>query len=252
MNGAAPKDMATSLYSVARFKYRSVSKELQSNKWIRNIGPVDSAAKLEEYVMLYMTISTIILSDQHDKITWRWTSNGIYSATSAYSCQFKGATIPFPAKGVWKAEIEHKCRFFAWLTPHNRIQMVDNLTVKGCPNEPTCSLCFCQEESTAHLLTQCNFTEALWNMFANLYHLPNFLVMNTMEAPLGWVNTLISTGASEGKRKRLGLLLAFWWQVWKERNRRIFVDQEHSTLQVFLLLQDRLNSFRKASRFLTA
>jgi hypothetical protein len=75
--------------------------------------------------------------------------------------------------------------------------------------------------------------------------------MNAEGGPLGWVNTLITEGERESRRKRLGLLFSFWWHIWKERNRRIFKGCDQSTLQVSLLLQDQLHAFRKASGFPT-
>jgi hypothetical protein len=39
---------------------------------------------LEEYIMLYMALSVVTLSDQSDEIFWRWTFNGIYSAAKFY------------------------------------------------------------------------------------------------------------------------------------------------------------------------
>jgi hypothetical protein len=103
-----------------------------------------------------------------------------------------------------------------------------------------CSLCLCQQETTAHLLTQCNFSEALWNLVANRYSLPAYAVMSSKVGPLVWVNFLLAQGSITGKRMKLGILFAFWWQPWKERNRRIFYDNHQSTLQVYALLQDQI------------
>jgi hypothetical protein len=98
---------------MARFKHRTVSIELHDWKWIRNLSDINTSAQLEEFVILHMAISTITLTDQRDKIIWRWTTNGRYSVASTYKCQFIGATIPFPAREIWKADAEPKCRFFA-------------------------------------------------------------------------------------------------------------------------------------------
>jgi hypothetical protein len=63
--------------------------------------------------MLHAAVSSFNLSNQKDEITWRWTANGQFTVASAYACQFTGAMISFPAKDIWKAKAEPKCRFFA-------------------------------------------------------------------------------------------------------------------------------------------
>jgi hypothetical protein len=57
MNGIAPKEIVPSLFRPARFKNRSVHKELQNSNWIRNIQKIGSADQLEEYTILFMAIS---------------------------------------------------------------------------------------------------------------------------------------------------------------------------------------------------
>jgi hypothetical protein len=43
INGIAPKEIVPSLFRLARFKNRSVHKELQNNNWIRSIQRINSA-----------------------------------------------------------------------------------------------------------------------------------------------------------------------------------------------------------------
>jgi hypothetical protein len=190
LNAAAPKELAPNLFKMARFKKRTVPAELHNNNWIKNLGEINNPVVLEEYILLYLALSTVVLSDQRDQIVWRWTSNGQYTASSAYSCQFAGAVTPFPSRDIWKAFAEPKCVFFAWLILHNKTQTVDNLLKKNWHGATECSLCLSQQETTAHLLTQCNFSEALWNLAANRFSLPSYAVMSSQGGPLEWVNFL--------------------------------------------------------------
>jgi hypothetical protein len=80
---------APNLFKRARFKNRSVHTELHNHNWIYNIQKINSSLLLEEYVTLYMMLSSVNLSNNHDEIIWRWTSNGQYSVSSAYECQFR-------------------------------------------------------------------------------------------------------------------------------------------------------------------
>jgi hypothetical protein len=68
---------------------------------------------LDEFVMLFLAISAVPLSNRKDEVDWRWTPNGHYTVASTYHCQFQGAMGFFLATDIWKAQIEPKCNFFA-------------------------------------------------------------------------------------------------------------------------------------------
>jgi hypothetical protein len=57
------------------------------------------------------------------------------------------------------------------------------------------------------------------------------------------VQKLLSAGTPKIKRKKHRLLFFFWWQVWKERNRRIFDARELSVPQLSWLLKDQIHMF---------
>jgi hypothetical protein len=37
-----------------------------------------------------------------------------------------------------------------------------------------------------------------------------------------WVTLMASSGTTKERKIKLGILITFWWMVWKKRNRRIF------------------------------
>jgi hypothetical protein len=66
LHGIVPKEIAPNLHKVARYKSRSISYELQNNRWLQNIC---NTFELEEFVMLFMALIGIELSDQRDTIS---------------------------------------------------------------------------------------------------------------------------------------------------------------------------------------
>jgi hypothetical protein len=74
---------------MTRFKRRSVSKELHNSNWIRNLFDINTSALIEEFTLLFMALTPAQLSDQRDKIVWKWTLDGKFTVPSAYDCQFK-------------------------------------------------------------------------------------------------------------------------------------------------------------------
>jgi hypothetical protein len=223
LEDTAPKDLAPNLFNIAKFKSRSVSKELLNSNWIRNLGNVDSETLVEEFTMLFMALSNINLNDQQDTKTWRWTPNGKYTVASAYERQFCGSIALFPAGIIWKAATESKCKFFVWLVLHDRVLTSHNLIKRNWPCNPDCPLCLCFHETNVHLITDCNFTEAVWNL-AQHHDLPPYATMSHQGGPEGWVRFISSSGTKNEKRKKLGLLFTFWWGICKARKNVIFSD----------------------------
>jgi hypothetical protein len=68
--GSTPKDIAPRLHRRARFKNRTVHKELHNSNWIRNLGVIGSPELLEEFVTLHMAISSVNLTEDNDLIFW--------------------------------------------------------------------------------------------------------------------------------------------------------------------------------------
>jgi hypothetical protein len=115
LDGLAPKDLAPDLYQVARFKRRTMHTEMQNDSWIRNLQNISTTERMEEFILLFMAVSEVHLSNHRDEIQWKWTIDGCYIVALAYDCQFLGTMSRFPTKYLWKAKAEQKCRFFCLL-----------------------------------------------------------------------------------------------------------------------------------------
>jgi hypothetical protein len=166
LNGVSPKELAPNLYKQACFKSRTVHKELYNMNWIKNLKQVNTEDLIEEFVLLFNTLSEIQLNENADTIFWRWTTSGEYTAASAYEAQFLGACPMFRASSIWCAHTEPKCRFLAWMALLGKIPTADNLMKKSWPCNPSCALCYCEAETNDHILTECNFAEAVWDRIA--------------------------------------------------------------------------------------
>ncbi|PNT62408.1 hypothetical protein BRADI_4g02793v3 [Brachypodium distachyon] len=152
------------LYAIATRKQRTVQKELQGNNWIRSLQHIATPQELSDFVDLWGLIVGVSLTDATDTISWRWSSSGSYSATSAYKVQFVGSFPPFATAKIWKAHAEPKVRFFAWTVLHGKILTADNLAIRGWPHSPFCSLCQTHLETIAHLCHECSFTAEEWDL----------------------------------------------------------------------------------------
>jgi hypothetical protein len=131
----------------------------------------------------------------------------------AYDCQFNGSFSHFRAASIWKAITEPKCKFYAWIVFHNWVLTADNMLKKNWACNQMCALCLCSQESTDHLLTRCNYTEAVWNLLAGHFNLPSFNQISLSGGPVQWSEYLSASGSKKEKREKLGILFYFSWAI---------------------------------------
>jgi len=55
-----------------------------------------------DYLQLWNAVAAVQLNDQPDRVLWRWTADGKYSAKSAYIMLHQGSTPMFGHKLIWK------------------------------------------------------------------------------------------------------------------------------------------------------
>jgi hypothetical protein len=179
-------------------------------------------------------LSTIHLNELvEDDISWRLTSNGQYSAKSAYEVQFLGLIKSPMYDTVWKAWAPPKTKFFAWLVTQNRVWTADRLAKRGWPNCGLCPLCKQCVESVNHLFIHCRFTKRLWALVVSWLGISgvdtSLWVRLSMKA---WWNGMAARGAPNRKAMST-LTLRITWEIWCERNTRVFRNKQAPAQVVF-------------------
>jgi hypothetical protein len=81
--------------------------------WIKNIKQINSETLMDEFILIFIAMNDVVLSEEKDAIAWKWFTSGEYSAKSAYNIHFTGAFLLLRASTIWSAKTEAKCRFFA-------------------------------------------------------------------------------------------------------------------------------------------
>jgi hypothetical protein len=235
IHGQAPKSIAPSLFRKTKRKNITVEKALTNNNWIRLCFPCSGEVELREFVSLWQAIGNMQeLNGLEDTITWKWSADGQYSASSAYNIQFSSNYSTMNLCPIWKAMVEPRCRFFAWTLLHKRILTADNLLKRGWPCNPLCCLCNSAPETILHLCKDCSFSREVWNKVLSWANLPflNGILGDT--SLYDWWTGLRSLCNRQSRRCFDGLLIHFWWILWLERNNRIFQSQHRSVNQVAL------------------
>jgi hypothetical protein len=118
LHGRKPKEIASSIFAISKRKNFTVWEGLQQDFWINkpNSHKISTPNHIVDFVELWALVNEISLDeDTKDDIKWKFTSNGEYSAASAYNAQFEGMVNSFMMEAVWKTWALPKCKLFAWL-----------------------------------------------------------------------------------------------------------------------------------------
>jgi hypothetical protein len=102
-------------------------------------------------------------------------------------------------------------------------------------------------ETNQYLLTECNFTEAVWDKLAQHLQLHPALKPFQKGDVHGWLQVVMRAGSKKQQRIFAGIIFFFWWNIWKERNRRIFKGNEASFLQVAEQTNEAICIFGRAA-----
>jgi hypothetical protein len=140
------------LYKHSRRHDISVREALSDRGWIASIKRDPTRQVLHDYLSLWELLerhAPSSFSDEDDAISWRWTSNRLYSASSAYHMQLVGRIPSYVFPQIWKAKATPKCRLHAWILMHNKCLTADNLEKRGWPHNPICRLCFVHPETSS-------------------------------------------------------------------------------------------------------
>lgn len=231
LDGTAPRVLAPDVFKLCSRKNITVQDAISNHKWMLGLHRITNHPQLRQFTSLWTRVSQINLDPLvADSIAWVWNSSQTYSASSAYQCQFIGSISYIQFDKLWPAKVEAKCRFFMWLWLRGRILTSNNLAVRGIPHDDVCTLCDQQDETPLHLILQCPYARSVWALVGNDMGLP-VLATNAQHAVsiMHWWNDM--TSGLGCRAKKTAIYTA--WNIWKERNRRVF---EHKSLQEAALL----------------
>jgi hypothetical protein len=145
----------------------------------------------------------------------------------------------FDSMAIWKAKTEGKHRFFTWLLVQNRILTADNLSVRNWPCNPMCPMCDQHLETADHLCLQCVFAQGVWVLVA---HWSDGVVQvpDSAASLEGWRNSSLAALAPEFKKHKATLMIYTVWNLWVERNRRVFQGLVSSEARILHLIKDEM------------
>jgi hypothetical protein len=226
LHGRCIQELAPRLFAAIpkrRTKQRTVKEALTNRAWIADIKGALTVGVIVDYLHLWdIVLATVLQPEREDKHIWRLSSNGQYSAKSAYEGFFLGATPFAPWELIWKTWAPPKCRFFMWLVAHNKCWTADRLARRGLPRPGCCPLCDQEEETINHLLVACVFAREFW------FHLLRQVGLQALSPQPGENSFLDWWDRANGATSELlrqgvnSLIMLGAWTIWSHRNRCVF------------------------------
>jgi len=237
------------LHKHSKRKNRTVVDALADSHWIADIDYNLNQELITEYVGLWEELDSVaLMEEQEDTATWTLTSDGKYSAKSAYSIQFEGKTRCLTAAQTWKTKAPPKCKFFSWLMLKDRIWTAARLQRRGWPNDYFYQLYIRNLETTEHLFCDCYVTREIWGEVAIWIQAPSLLPENWSNSSTTdeWFTELIATEDASRRPGLQSIVVLVIWEVWRERNNRVFRREAKTVSHIVATIQDEARTWRMA------
>lgn len=181
-----------------------------------------------------------------DQITWRWFANGEYSVRSAYRIQFTGRYKKMTFTPIWGARAEPKGKTFAWILLQQKILTANNLAKRGWPHDPICKLCNGAPKTPTHLCRTCPYTTTVWDQLIRWTGLQGLPPIQGQSSIYRWWKQCRRRVDQTHKAVFDGLIIHFWWIIWKERNRRTFQQVSKLPLDIAYIIKEEVQIYQEA------
>eukprot|EP00253_Pinus_taeda_P011019 PITA_11019 len=189
------------------------------------------ASKLQKWKILF--------SEDMDILRWGYEEKGTFTTQEAYKIIIKERVVKDKLwNNIWNSTIWPKVSTFLWLLSHNRILTWDNLRKRNFVGPSMCPNCKQDEETVLHLMQTCQLGRKLWEKIT-------FRCQKEGRIHGDLTSTLRTWSQEPYQSKILNVLWQLipgllMWNIWKERNRQIFKDQEMSLEQLWTGLLNNL------------
>jgi hypothetical protein len=81
----SPQDIAPTIFELAWRKNNTVAQGLNNGKWMQGLQRMATPEQIQQFIKVWTLAAQVQRTEEPDKITWRFTTNGVYA-------QFIGST----------------------------------------------------------------------------------------------------------------------------------------------------------------
>ncbi|KAM0847321.1 hypothetical protein ACQ4PT_055094 [Festuca glaucescens] len=249
LDDQVPAEVALDIFKISTRKNRTVNEALENEKWLLDLRHHLDIEHLPQLFRLAQLLESVQLTDEPDDIAWKFGGKEVYTTRSAYMLQFLGAVGTDFKRLIWKGWAPARCKFFIWTLMLDRVLTADKLLKRGWENDYFCPLCRRNLETASHVITECPFSVKVWEHMAVFFGLDTLKPVRWLGKDLSiqeWYRDMVSR---HSKSQRKIIFLAsnlICWEIWKERNRRIFKKKELPMTALIVRLKDEAAAWKLA------
>ncbi|KAM1060262.1 hypothetical protein TB1_024191 [Malus domestica] len=232
LEGGPLKEQFPRIFSLSRTKNQSISNliasSLQPVSWNLEFRRNLRESEIEEVAGLLQKVESVRLChSREDRRRWNLEGSGQFTCKSynSFLCNNDVMHQFPPFAQIWKAKVPPKVKILVWLVALGKVNTCDQIQRRmpfACFSPHWCTLCKSGEESVNHIFLHCPYSIQLWWKLLK-------------EAGARWVTPkgcfkLLSIkfeGLGKGRKAKTlwgSLLMALFWNIWLERNKRVFED----------------------------
>lgn len=172
-------------------------------------------------------LSEITLTRDEDKLIWRWSTQGTYSANSVYRAMVEGGKTRWSFNEIWKGWAPPKVQLHLYLLLQDRILTREVLVRRGFQCESQCATCNSGlMESAIHLVYHCSYAQKVWSRIEDKWG--SCLVDRDMRVPdsvqalwsASWLK--VKRSGAMSKKEWAVRMMGVLWHLWRQRNDKIF------------------------------
>lgn len=130
---------------------------------------------------------------------------------------------------------------------HQKILTASNLIKRNWPNDPLCKLCGMGPEMPQHLCKDCTFTKETWAILQGWCGITHIRNIDPAGSVYKYWRKCRATFDKPTKKVFDGIIIYFWWHIWKERNGRTFQLKTRSPRDVARLCKDDMAMLPRTS-----
>ncbi|KAM2004953.1 hypothetical protein FF1_000090 [Malus domestica] len=232
LEGGLLKDIFPRLFMLSTTKNLSISRltvhSLQSVSWNFDFRRNLRDSEIEEVAGLLQKVEAVRLClSRADRRRWILEGSGQFTCKSYFSFLRNNDSVHqfLPSPQIWKAKVPPKVKVLVWLVALRKVNTCDQIQRRmpyTCFSPHWCVLCKSGEESVNHVFLHCPYSIQLWwNLLKE--------VGAVWVIPKGCFELLSTEFDALGKGRKAkslwgSLLMALFWNIWRERNKRVFED----------------------------